>query len=337
MRAAVLIEKRKVVVKDVEEPQVGPQDVLIAVKSSGVCGTDVHMYEGEEGSTDVVMPLIMGHEFSGVVEDVGPEVTSLKKGDKVSVNPNIMCGHCHFCRAGKAAFCVNHRAVGVNRPGGFGQRVAVPFAVAHKFERADFTEAAMIEPLSCCMNVFEVMPFRIGDAYLVVGGGPIGMMMLQLCRLAGARFVAVAELVEGKREKCLNLGADAAFDPRADTSAGVAARAGIRQYDAVIDCVGTPTQKYSLEQAGRGTRVMFFGIGAARDALEVHPYRLFVNQAPVYSSFINPYTFERTVELVESGKMNLKPIVSERIGLEALEPVLADPKRRSGGKVLVEF
>lgn len=336
MRAAVLLAKEQLTVRDEAPPQVGPENVLIEVRASGVCGTDVHMYHGSEGSTALRLPLIMGHEFSGVALVVGEGVAELRAGDKVTVNPNIMCGRCRFCRSGRAAFCENHVAVGVSRPGGFAQRVSVPRQAVHRFEQADFDEAAMIEPLSCCLNVFEEMPYKVGDAYLIVGGGPIGMMMLQLARMAGGRFVAVAELVPEKRQKCLDLGADAAFDSRTDKAADVAAAFGVKQFDAIVDCVGlTATQEYSLACAGRGTRVMFFGLGGSQDILKVQPYRLFYNQIPIYSSYINPYTFERAVEIVESGKVNMKSIVSACIGLDDLEAVLRDPARRSEGKVLV--
>lgn len=337
MRAALLLEKGVIEVRDgVAVPDPGPNDVTIAVKASGVCGTDVHMYHGSEGSTAVALPLIMGHEFSGVVTRTGTGVKDILPGDKACVNPNIMCGYCRFCRSGRAAFCENHVAVGVSRPGGFAEQVTVPRLAVHVFTRCDFDEAAMVEPLSCCLNVFEVMPHKLGDAYLIVGGGPIGMMMMQLARMAGARFVAVAEIVAEKREKCLRLGADAVLNPKSEDAAEVAERFGIKQFDDIIDCVGLPsTQGYCLSCAGRGANVMFFGIGGAGDVLPVHPYRLFVNQNPIYSSFINPHTFERTTEIVETGRLNLKDIVSSTIGLDGLDAVLRDDSLRAGGKVMV--
>ncbi|MDR3211240.1 MAG: alcohol dehydrogenase catalytic domain-containing protein [Planctomycetota bacterium] len=338
MQAAVLVGKEHLEIQDVLPATPGEDEVTIEVRSSGVCGTDVHIYRGAEGSTDAVFPLIMGHEFSGVVSVVGSKVKDILPGDKAIVNPNIMCGYCNPCRSGHNAFCENHIAVGVNRPGGFAEKITVPKLAVHTFVKSDFDTAAMIEPLSCCLNVFETMPHSLGDSYLIVGGGPIGMMMLQLARLAGARFLAVAELVAAKREKCLRLGADVAFDSRGVPASMAARHHGIKQFDMVIDCVGLPlTQSYSLEAAGRGSRVMFFGLGGAKDILEVKPYTLFNRQVPVYSSFINPYTFTRTVEIVESGRVNLSDIVGAHIGFQDLAAVLEDDTTRSEGKVILKL
>lgn len=336
MKAAILHGKRDLRVGEFDLGGIGPGDVVIDVKACGVCGTDVHMYEGEESVTSVSYPFVLGHEFSGVVSRVGPGVTNAKPGDKATVNPNIMCGHCRFCRSGRSPFCENHQAVGVTRPGGFAEQVKAPALAVHTFARSDFDEASLIEPLSCCLNVWEVMPHRIGDAYLVVGGGPIGMIMLQLARLAGARFVAVGEPSQTKRETCLALGADTAYDNTKQDVRDVLDDAGVREFDCLIDCVGLPaTQEYCVASAGKDGKVMFFGLGEARDAIAVHPLTLFQKQVPLYSSFINPYTFERAVDIVESGRLNLKDIIHSRVGLEGVDAALRDASARAGGKVLV--
>ncbi|MCC8166733.1 MAG: alcohol dehydrogenase catalytic domain-containing protein [Planctomycetes bacterium] len=339
MKAALLTATRTIEVIDTFAlPEPGPDDVVIDVKASGICGSDVHVYNGSEGSTAVTLPLVMGHEFSGVIAETGSAVAGLSVGDKVVVNPNIMCGHCHPCRSGRSAFCENHTAVGVSRHGGFAEHVVVPTLAVHVIKKTDFVEASLIEPLSCCMNVFEQIPHRLGDAYLIVGGGPIGMMMLQLARLAGARFVAVSELVPEKRNKCLALGADAAFDSTAEAAGDVAARFGVTRFDTIIECVGRPaTQEYALSCAGRMTNVMFFGLGSSGDTIPLNPYRQLINQNTLYASFINPCTFERTVEIVEAGKVNLAPILAGTITLDQLDGVLADAALRSAGKVVVTF
>ncbi len=339
MRAALLTGTKELqVVDNFELPEPGPDEVVIDVKASGICGSDVHVYNGSEGSTTVNLPLVMGHEFSGIVSKVGSRVSNLSLGDKVVVNPNIMCGSCHPCRSGRSAFCENHVAVGVSRHGGFAEKVVVPTLAVHKLKHTDFLMASLIEPLSCSMNVFEQIPHRLGDAYLIIGGGPIGMMMLQLARLAGARFIAVSEVVEEKRAKCLSLGADAAYDPNAESVKDVAARFDVSKFDTIIECVGRPaTQEYALASADRMTKVMFFGLGASGDTIPLNPYRQLINQNTIYASFINPYTFERTVEIVEAGKIDMSPILANTISLDELDAVLADPALRSGGKVVVQF
>lgn len=339
MKAALLTATHEIrLVDNFELPEPGPDEIVIDVKASGICGSDVHVYNGSEGSTTVTLPLVMGHEFSGVVSKLGCGVSGYSIGDKVVVNPNIMCGHCHPCRSGRTAFCENHTAVGVSRYGGFAEKVVVPTLAVHKLKKTDFVEASLIEPLSCCMNVFEQIPHKLGDAYLIVGGGPIGMMMLQLARLAGARFVAVSEVVAEKREKCLSLGADAAYDSAVESVRDVAARFDVSRFDTIIECVGRPaTQEYALSCAGRMTNVMFFGLGSSKDTIPLNPYRQLINQNTLFASFINPCTFERTLEIVEAGRVNLMPILAGTISLEQLDSVLADPALRSGGKVVVTF
>lgn len=338
MKAAILKCANKLCIEEMDLGRPRPDEVIIDVKACGICGTDVHLYHGGGGSLDAVYPIVLGHEYSGVIREVGAAVDTLAPGDKVAVNPNDMCGHCYYCRTEKPAFCDNHIGIGTNWHGAFAQQAKARARVVHKFSRADFVQASMIEPLSCCLNVFRQCPVSCGDTWLIVGAGPIGMMMMLLARLSGASFIAMAETVEEKRRKSLTLGADAAFSPLERKAPSLAASLGIRRFSRIVDCVGlVSTQEYCLEAAGKGSDVVFFGLGGHDDKVQINPMRLFRNQITLYSSFINPMTFEQTVEIVESGRLDLSTLVSATIPLEDLEEALSSDRLRRTGKVVVVF
>ncbi len=338
MKASMFLGKHRMEIADFDLGEVKPHEVLINVKYCGICGTDVHIYNGHEGSTDVTPPIILGHECSGVVAKLGGAVKNLKVGDKVTVNPNDMCGGCYYCRSKRSAFCENHLALGTIAHGGFAEQVKVRAKQVYKVENISLKSAALVEPLSCCYNVFEVLEVQLGDVYLIIGAGPIGLMMIQLARIAGASKILVAELVSEKRAQALSLGADYAFDPQEEDLDEIVRAQKIKNIDKIIECVGLKsTQRYCLDHLGKGTELLFFGLGNPEETLEVKPFELFRKQVSIKSSFINPETFEKSLALVEGGVIELESLVSDVIRQEELAAVLADRTRREKGKVLVDF
>ena len=208
MKAAVYHGKHDLRVEEVPEKELKDNEVMIQVKYCGVCGTDIHIFNGDGGSSAVTPPLIPGHEFSGVVAKVGSGVTKFKVGDRVSGDPNDMCGECYFCKNAKQHFCTNNIGVGTTVDGGFAEYVVMREKQVYKFsDSLSFIEAAMAEPISCCLHGIDLCNIKYGDTVLVMGGGPIGMIMLQLAKNAGASKVILSEPVEEKRELALKLGA----------------------------------------------------------------------------------------------------------------------------------
>ena len=337
MRGARFYGKHDIRIEEFELGELAADEVAIEVKYCGICGTDVHVYAGEGGSSDINVPVVPGHEFSGVVCGVGTEVADFKVGDRVCVDPNDMCGYCEFCQSGRSAFCNNHVAICQTIDGGFAEKVKVRQKQVYKINDLSFEEAAMIEPLSCCLNTFDVFNIRLGDIYLIMGAGPIGLLTLQLAKLAGAAFIAVAELQPEKQQKARKLGADLVFNPQEDDLMALLHEKKVTNIDKIIECVGsTVTQSYALEVAGKGCEVMFFGLTAPEAELKIKPFDLFRKQISVFSSFINPYTFKPAVDLAVCGKLDLLTIMDRIIPLGELTGVLADPALRSKGKVLVD-
>lgn len=338
MKAAVYHGKQDIRVEEVPVREICDDEVLIRVAYCGVCGTDVHIYNAEGGAFAVTPPLIPGHEFSGVIEKVGSGVKGLKVGDHVSGDPNIMCGKCYFCRNRLEHFCTNNIGVGTTVDGGFAEYVAMK--ASHVFtvpDSVDLLYAAMSEPVSCCVHGIDLCRIKAGDTVLVMGGGPIGMISVQLAKLSGAAQVILSEPVEEKRALALKLGADFAVNPIEQNLdeflAGVT-----KNVNCVIECVGnTHTQEDALRVAGKGATVMFFGLVGPDAEIKVKPDMIFKKELNVTSSFINPYTFTRAVELISRGRLNFDGIITNVVALEELPEVLRNPEYRRKGKVVVKL
>ena len=240
MKGAFFLGNREFEVRDMEKRPLAADEVRIRVMACGVCGTDVHIYHGEAGSAEVTPPVVLGHEYAGIVEEVGADVKGLAPGDHVAVDPNIYCGACTPCRDGKKQFCEHLQALGVTRDGGFAQYSAAPAAQCFKLApELPFEAGAMAEPLACCLHGIDAAGIRPGSTVCVIGGGAIGLLMVQLARLSGAAKVILSEPVELRRSAGLSVGADLAVDPlREDLSARVREAAGKSGADVVIECVG---------------------------------------------------------------------------------------------------
>src|SRR5882757_6973538 len=190
MRAAVLEAQKKIVIRDVAEPSIGPKDVLVRSRACGICGTDVHIWEGEFFPT---YPLVPGHELAGEVVDVGRDVQGLAVGDRVMVDPTVTCEECHFCMTQRQNHCLSWNAVGVTRDGGFAELVRVPAKNCYRFEKVSFSEGAFTEPLACVVFGQDRARIDIGSEVLIFGAGPIGQLHLQASRANGAASVTVVD------------------------------------------------------------------------------------------------------------------------------------------------
>jgi 2-desacetyl-2-hydroxyethyl bacteriochlorophyllide A dehydrogenase len=184
MRAAVITGVGQVEVATVADPVAGPRDVIVSVEGCGICGTDLHILQGEFAPT---LPIVPGHEFAGTVVEVGKQVTELAVGDRVAVDPSLFCGECFYCRRGRGNLCERWNAIGVSVPGGAAEFCVAPVANCVKLpDHVSTTDAALIEPLSCTVRGFDVLSPRVGDHYLIYGAGTMGLMNLELAKRAGA-------------------------------------------------------------------------------------------------------------------------------------------------------
>lgn len=337
MKGAVFYGKHDLRVEETDMPKVGPEDVLIQVKACGVCGTDVHIYEGDKGAADVTPPTILGHEFSGVVAEAGAEVTNYKVGDRVCIDPNCYCGKCDFCRNGIAHFCTDMIGYGTTVNGGFAEYCSVNQRQVYKLgDNTSFEQGAMTEPVACCLHGVDMCNIKPGSSVVVIGGGMIGLLMLQLAKLAGAARIALLEPVESKRQVAKELGADICIDPIKEDIKKALKAAGMEWVNTVIECVGrTSTIEQAIDIVGNKGTVMMFGLTKPDDTVAVKPFQIFQKEIELKASFINPYTQARALELIDAGKLDVSSMVYAVESLEKLPLILSNPELRANGKYII--
>ena len=315
MKAIVFEEKGRWGLKDVSVPKVGVDEVLIKVDSCGICGTDVHIYEGVFPAN---FPLIPGHEFAGMVEEVGEGVKDFKIGDRVTVNPNLACEKCRYCRKGQQHLCLLPTRLGVTTDGGFAEYVkAKEVVVYHLPEKLDLELASFAEPLSCCIHGVDLAQIKTGNSVVILGAGPIGLLILQLVRISGADRVVITDTIEKRRKLALQLGANLALDPsRADVEREV--ENFLRgKAEVVMECVGTlQTEEQSLKLVEPGGTVIWFGVADPKTRVRINPFYIYENEITIKGSFVNPYTMERAIRLLAEGRIRARELITHRFGLD---------------------
>lgn len=316
MKAAVLEAVKKITVRtDVAQPEIGPKDVLVRARACGICGTDVHIWEGDFFPT---FPLIPGHEMAGEVAAVGSEVEGLKIGDRVAVDPTVTCEECHFCMINRQNHCLRWNAVGVTRDGGFGEYVRVPAKNCFRFERVSFGEAAFCEPLACVVFGQDRARIDIGSEVLILGAGPIGQLHLQASRVNGAAAVTMVDVVESKLDMGKRLGASevAIADNALEQKLKRVAPYG---FDVVIDCTGVGrVLQDSLKYVKNGGRYLVFGVCGPHESVAVSPFEIYRRDLEIIGSFAIRRTYDRAFKLMEHGAVDVKPLIHEAMPVEEL-------------------
>lgn len=318
----IAIGNLQLVKEDVPRP--GPGEVLIKVKAAGICGTDAHILKGESASTP---PVILGHEYAGEVVELGEEVNTLDLGDRISVDPNIFCHTCYYCHSGKEHLCLNLTALGVDIDGGFAEYAVVPEVQAHLLPPSvDFTAGAFIEPVACCIRGLQQACIQPGDEVAILGGGPIGLILLQLAVAAGGR-VTVSEPVQGKWALAKELGAVRTVLPEELPSDA---------FDVVIEAAGVKsTVEQSIKVARRGASVVWFGVSPQGTQAAIEPHEVFRKELQIAGSFINPHTHARAVKLVGTGAVQVEPLISHRFPLGKIHEALAVHGSGDASKVMI--
>ncbi len=339
MKSNFFLGNHQFEVRDMQFGVPGPRDVLIRNMAAGVCGTDVHIYHGEEGSAAVAPPVVLGHEYAGIVEAVGCDVTAVQVGDHVTVDPNMYCGQCPYCRAGKKQLCRGMVAVGVNFNGGFAEYSMVPEGQCFRLApEVPFEVGAMTEPLACCLHGVDLAEIKAGQNVLVIGGGAIGLMMAQLARLSGAAKVIVSEPIEMRRNIALQVGADGVIDPiHENVRERFQALTGRDGAEVVIECVGKPIAvRQAVEAADKGAMLMLFSVPGPKDSFELPLIDVFKKELTIRGSMVNPDTHDRAVALINSGRLKIEPLITHRFPLEQVEAAIKMQMGSESIKVLVK-
>lgn len=338
MKASRFLGNKTFAVTALPTPHAGPGELVLRNQVCGVCGTDVHIYHGEPGSADVNPPVVLGHEYSGEVVEVGEGVTGFAVGDHVTVDPNIYCGHCAYCQNGKKQLCPSMEAIGVTRDGGFAQYSRIPASQAFKLEpTVPWEAAAMAEPLACCLHGIDLAGIQVGDKVCVVGGGAIGLLMVQLAKLSGASQIVLSEPNEKRRQAGLQLGANAALDPTRPDAQEAFAQVLDGGANVVIECVGNvPAVKSAFQFAGKGATVLLFSVPKVDATFDLPLFDVYKKELTIKGSFVNPDTHARAVALINSGKVDFDPIITHRFTLDQLPEAIAMQMSDASIKVVVE-
>jgi 2-desacetyl-2-hydroxyethyl bacteriochlorophyllide A dehydrogenase len=313
MKAVVFTTPEVLSIRRVADPTCEPDEVIVQVARVGICGTDLHIYRNEYMSN---FPLIAGHEFAGIIVEVGDRVTQFRPGDRVAVDPNLYCGECYFCRNQQANHCLNWQGVGVTRPGAFAEYVAVPARACYLLpDNLTDMQAAFIEPVSCVIHALNRMRVWPGDEILIFGAGPMGLLLIQALHHSGASQVAVVEKEPGRLALARQMGATAAIMAGREQTKALKELAPYG-FAVVIDATGVPAV---IEQAlnylkPRG-QYLQFGVAPRQATITWQPYEIFHNDWTIIGSFALCYTFQPAIAWLAHGVVDISPLVSHTLPL----------------------
>lgn len=315
MKALVLNGVKQLDIEDIDTPELLPNEILINSAYAGICGTDHALFAGLPGSASAVPPIVLGHENSGIVAEVGSEVEGFKPGDRVTVDPNIYDGTCEFCLSGRPELCDHLSAVGVTRNGGLEAQFTAPQSVVyHVPDNVSLKAAATTEPISCAVHGIKLLKLTPYQKALVIGDGFMGQLFVQLLQAYGVHQVDLAGIIDEKLQKNKDMfGVTNIYNTTRD-------QIPANEYDVVIEAVGMPqTQEQAVEATKKGAQVLMFGVGKPSQKFEMNTYEIFQKQLTIQGSFINPHAFRDSLALLSSGKLDVEDLISDEISLEQVE------------------
>jgi 2-desacetyl-2-hydroxyethyl bacteriochlorophyllide A dehydrogenase len=315
MKAAVLYEPGNLVMEDWDIPVIADNEVLIKVENCGVCGTDMSLYKGDYLG---VMPLILGHEFSGAIVEVGKNVQSLKKGDRVAADPNVICHGCYFCNSGDEHLCRNRSSMGVERAGADAEYCVLPEENVYVLEDSlSYRDAAFTEPLACAIHGIDIAQIKAGDTVLVIGAGSMGNLLMQLANKSGAAKLIVSEPNKLKRKVAIDNGAHYVLNPFECDIRQELKKIDPRGADVVIEAAGISSeQEKALSYVRPGGRILYFGCSPAGKTIQVDP--LFINEEEIsiLGSFNNKFGTPRAIEFLNRKIIRVDNLITHTLSLD---------------------
>lgn len=327
MKAAIVESVGKVVVGEVPDPTPGPREVVVEVAACGLCGTDLHIRQGEFAPT---LPVVPGHEFAGTVAALGRDVRELAVGDRVAVDPSLHCHECRYCRAGRGNLCERWAAIGVTTAGGAAQYALAPAANCVRLpDHVRTQDAALIEPLSCAVRGYDVLQARLGAHVLIYGSGTMGLMMLELAKRTGAASVDVVDLNPERlaTAKLLGVSGSAAGPDELDRPEG---------WDVVIDATGNAAAiQDGLNRVAKAGTFLQFGVSDYATRVSIDPYRIYNQEITITGSMAVLHSYERAAELFAGGVLDPDVFISDRLPLDSYPQALDRFASGAGRKIVV--
>lgn len=320
MKALVLKEYRQLHLEEVPVPAPEPDEVLVRVRACGICGSDVHGFDGSTGRR--IPPIIMGHEAAGEIAGAGSAVTAWKEGDRVTFDSTVSCGECWFCQRGKVNLCDNRRVLGVScgeyrRHGAFAEYVAVPQRILYRLpERIGFEQAAMVEAVSVAVHAVKRTPLSGESTVLVVGAGMIGLLVVQALKAAGCQRVVATDIDESRLRLAEKLGAAQGIrtnDP--GLLERIRALTNGRGADAAFEAVGlAPTVKAAIDSVRKGGSVTL--VGNLKPQVDLPLQTVVTRELTLIGSCASAGEYPECLELIAGGKINVTDLISATASLE---------------------
>lgn len=334
MRAVIIEAPGNVQVGTIPDPTPQPDELVIRVGACGICGTDLHIIDGE--SLLARYPVVPGHEFAGEVVAVGKNVASnrdgIKVGTRVAVEPNMPCGHCEFCRTGHENLCINYTALGVTANGGIAEYVAVPAAKAYPLPPSmSLREGALIEPVSCAVHGMHSLNPRSGDTFLIVGAGTMGLLLLQLAVHGGASRVVMVDVNRHRLERAEQLGAT-----RVHTDIKKALEDEPTGFHCVIDATGVaPVIEAAFATVKRGGKFMMFGVAPSEARITLSPFRIYNEEITIVGSMAVLFSFQAALDLICGGVIATQAMLTAALPLEDFSRALTMVRHGEGIKTQI--
>lgn len=337
MKAVRCYGPEDVRLEEVARPEPGPGELLVQIKAAGVCRTDIEIITGSHGdytSGRARVPITLGHEWSGVVAEVGPGVEAFGPGARVTGETGIPCGECRFCRGGRYSICPDVTETGViNRDGAMAECHVRPVSFTHAIGDLPFEQAALIEPATCAVYACHAAQVTPADRVLVTGGGSIGQLTAQAARVFGARFVAVTSRTPMKLKLARKLGADVALQP--DRYLDEAARDATEGelFDVALECSSAPSAfGDTLRLTRPGGRIVV--VGASHDWPAAPPPGLIVGkELSITGVRGSPNVWPETIALLQAGRLQVEPLITHRFPLEQYDRAFDLLKRSDPGVI----
>ena len=320
MKALVLFEYKHLAIEDAPKPQPADDELLIRIRACGICGSDVHGFDGSTGRR--IPPIVMGHEAAGVIEAVGSGVRSFRVGDRVTFDSTVYCGDCFYCRRGQVNLCDRREVIGVSTPlfrrmGAFAEYVTVPERIAYALpDTMPFAHAALIEAASVAVHGASLTPLEPGDAAVVVGAGMIGLLTLQAIREAGAERVFVVDVDDTRLEMARGLGATETFNSKTqNVVAEIQKRTEGRGADVALECVGiTDAIGLAIESVRKGGAVTLVGNVAPK--IELALQSVVSRQIRLQGSCASCGEYPECIAMMADGRIRVEPLISAVAPLE---------------------
>ncbi|MDH3584464.1 MAG: galactitol-1-phosphate 5-dehydrogenase [Phycisphaerae bacterium] len=320
MKAMLLCDYRQLEIRDLPAPTCGSGEVLVRIHACGICGSDIHGFDGSSGRR--IPPLVMGHEAAGVVAEVGKEVADLEAGDRVTFDSMVSCGRCAYCQRGQANLCDDRRVLGVScgdyrKDGCFAEYVAVPRHIVYRVpEELPLEHAAMVEPVSVAVHAVGRADLQAGSRAVVVGCGMIGLLCVQVLRALGCERVLAVDVDDARLELAGQLGAEAGFNPRStDVIQEICSRTEGRGADRVIEAVGaSDSVAMAIACTGKGGRVVLVGNIAAQVDLPLQD--VVTRELSVVGSCGCSGEYPQCIDLMTRGQVRVEPLISRLAPLE---------------------